>query len=62
LGINQFTFTPESDFRNLVIEGVDTQIDLFMGIGVDLELERTYGDMSIRVYDSIQPETKDILR
>jgi hypothetical protein len=38
LGIDQFSFTPESDFRNLVIDGVDPQINLFMGIRVDLEL------------------------
>jgi len=38
LGIDQFSLAPESDFRNLVIEGVNTQINLFMGISVDLEL------------------------
>jgi hypothetical protein len=38
LGIDQLSLTPESDFANIVIEGVNPQIKLFMGIGVDLEL------------------------
>jgi hypothetical protein len=38
LGIDQFSLAPEPDFRNLVIEGVNTEINLFMGISVDLEL------------------------
>jgi hypothetical protein len=61
LGIDQFSLTPESDFRDFVIEGVDPEVNLFMGIGVDLELERVYGDMSIGVYNPIHPETEDIL-
>jgi hypothetical protein len=60
LGIDQLSLTPESDFRNLVIEGVDSEINLFLRVSVDLELERGYGDMSIGVYDSIHPETEDI--
>ena len=39
-GIDQFPVTPESDLRDFIIEGVDPQINLFVGIGVDLELER----------------------
>ena len=38
LGIDQFPFTPESDFRDFVIEGVDPEINLLVRIGVDLEL------------------------
>jgi hypothetical protein len=61
LGIDQNPLAPESDFRDFVIEGVDPEVNLFMGIGVDLELERVYGDMSIGVYNPIHPETEDIL-
>jgi hypothetical protein len=32
-----------------------------MRVSVDLELERVDGDMSIGVYDSVHPETEDIL-
>jgi hypothetical protein len=38
LYIDQFPLTPESDFRDFIIEGVDSKINLFMGIGMDLEL------------------------
>jgi len=38
LGIDQVSLTPESDFGYFVIEGVNTQMNLFMGIGVDFEL------------------------
>jgi hypothetical protein len=38
LCIDQFALTPESDFRDFIIEGVDSKINLFMGIGMDLEL------------------------
>jgi hypothetical protein len=61
LDIDEFSLTPESDFKDFIIEGVDPQMNLFMGISVDLELERAYGDMSVGVYHSIHPETKDIL-
>ena len=61
LGIDQFSLAPEPDFRNLVIEGVNTQINLFMGVSVNLELQRANGDLSIRIYGSVQSETEDIL-
>jgi hypothetical protein len=38
LDIDQLPLAPESDFRDFIIEGVNAQIDLFMGISVDLEL------------------------
>ena len=38
LGIDQFPVTPESDLRDFIIEGVDPEVNLFMGISVDLEL------------------------
>jgi len=60
LSVDQLSITPESDFGDFVIEGVDTEINLFMGISVDLELERVYGDLSIRVYGSIHSEAEDI--
>ncbi len=60
LGIDQLTLAPESDFGYFTIEGVDTEINLFMGIGVNFELQRTYGDLSIRVYGSVHSETEDV--
>jgi len=60
LGIDQLSFTPESDFGYFVIERVDTEINLLMGISVDLEVEGAYGDLSIRVYGSIHSEAEDI--
>jgi len=38
LDIDEFSLAPESDFRDLMIEGVNTQIDLFSWISVDFEL------------------------
>jgi hypothetical protein len=38
LDIDELFLTPESDFKDFIIEGVDPQINLFMGISVDLEL------------------------
>ncbi len=32
LYIGQFSFAPKSDFRNLVVEGIDTKINFFFGI------------------------------
>ena len=60
LGIDQLALTPESDFGDLVIKGIDAKINLLLRISVDLKLERADGDVSIRVHDSIHPETKDI--
>jgi hypothetical protein len=37
LGIDQISLTPESDLRDFIIEGIDPQINLFIGISVDLE-------------------------
>jgi hypothetical protein len=38
LDVDQLSLAPESDFRDLIVEGVNTQIDLFSWIGVDFEL------------------------
>jgi len=38
LDINQLSLGPEADFSNFIIEGVNTKVDLFLGIGVDFEL------------------------
>jgi hypothetical protein len=38
MDIDQITFAPESDFRNFIIEGVNTQVDLFSWVSVDFEL------------------------
>jgi hypothetical protein len=38
MDIDQGTLTPESDFRKFIVEGIDTQVELFSWIGVDLEL------------------------
>ena len=60
MDIDQLTFAPESGFRNFIIEGVNTQVDLFSWVSVDFELERANRDLSIRVYGSIHSETEDI--
>ncbi len=61
MDIDQFPFTPESDFRDLVIEGVNPKIDLFSWISVDFELQRAHRDLPIRINDSIHSEAEDIL-
>jgi len=38
MDIDQLPLAPESDFRNFIIEGVNTQIDLFSWVSVDFEL------------------------
>jgi len=38
MDINQFALAPESNFRDFVIKGVKTEVDLFSWIGVDFEL------------------------
>ena len=60
MGIDQLSLAPESDLRDLVIDGVDPEIDLFGWISVDFELQRIDRNVSIRVYGSIHPEAKDI--
>jgi len=34
LDIDQFIFTPESDFSNVFIQGIDTEVDLLSWSGV----------------------------
>jgi hypothetical protein len=38
LDIDKLAFAPESDFRDSIIEGVNTQVDLFSWVSVDFEL------------------------
>ena len=60
LDIDQFSFAPESDFRDLVIERMNAEVDLFCWISVDFELKRVDRDFSVRVYGSIHSEAEDI--
>jgi len=36
--INQLSFTPETDLIELMVDGVNAEIDLLKGIGVEFEL------------------------
>jgi len=38
MNINQLSLGPESNFGDLVIEGVKTEMDLFSGVRMDFEL------------------------
>ncbi len=61
LGIDEFSFTPESDFRNFNSRGVDPQIDCFAWSGmVDLQLEVVDRDSSVRVNGSVDSKAEDI--
>jgi hypothetical protein len=62
LDIDQLPLAPESDLRDLIIEGVNPEIDLFCWISVEFELQRADRDVPIRVYDSIHSEAEDIFR
>ena len=62
MSINQLPLAPESNFGDLVIEGVQTEIDLFSWVGMDFELQMVNRDPSVRVYGSIHSETEDIFR
>jgi hypothetical protein len=61
LDINQLSLAPESDFGDLVIEGVKTEIDLFSWVRMDFELQIVNRDPSVRVYGSIHSDTEDIV-
>ena len=60
LNIDQFFLAPESNFGDLVIEGIKTEIDLFSWVRMDFELEIVKRDPSVSVYGSIHSETEDI--
>ena len=60
MGIDQLSLAPESDLRDLVIDGVDPEIDLLGWISVDFKLQRIDRNLSIRVNGSIHSEAKDI--
>jgi hypothetical protein len=62
MNIDQLSLAPESNFGDLVIEGVKTEMDLFSWVGMDFELEVVNRDPSVRVYGSIHSETEDIFR
>ncbi len=61
MNINQFSLAPESNFGDLFIEGVKTEIDLFSWVRMDFELQVVNRDPSVGVYGSIHSETEDIL-
>lgn len=57
----EFSFAPESDFRNFDGYRVDLQIDCFAWRGmVDLQLEVVDGDSSIRVDGSVHSKAEGI--
>jgi len=58
--IDQSTLTPASDFGDVVIEGMNTQVDLIARISVDLELEMANRNFSVRIDSSIDSEAEDI--
>ncbi len=60
IDIDQLPLAPESNFGDLVIEGVKTEIDLFSWVRMDFELQVVNRDPSVRVYGSIHSETEDI--
>jgi hypothetical protein len=60
LGVDQITLAPESNFGDLIIEGINAEIDLFLGISVNLKLKRANGDLSIGISGSVQSEAKDV--
>jgi hypothetical protein len=60
MNINQLAFAPESNFGDLVIEGVKTEINMFSWIRMDFELQIVNGDPSVRVYGSIHSDAEDI--
>jgi hypothetical protein len=60
--IDQSTLAPASDFRDIAIEGMNTQVDLIARISVDLELEMANRNFSVRIGSSIRSETEDIFR
>ncbi len=62
INIDQLPLAPESNFGDLVIEGVKTEVDLFSWIRMDFELWIANRDPSVSVYGSIHSETDDIFR
>jgi hypothetical protein len=62
IDIDQSALAPASDFGDLVIEGMNTQVDLIARISVDFELEMANQNVSVRVDRSIHSEAEDIFR
>ena len=60
--IVQPALAPASDFGDIAIEGMNTQVDLIARISVDLELEMAKRNFSVRIGSSIRSETEDIFR
>jgi hypothetical protein len=61
LDIDQFVFTPESDFRNVFVQRVDTQVDLISrSCVVDFKWEVVNRDFSVSVNSSFHSEAEDI--
>jgi len=60
--IGQPALAPASDFRDTVIKGLGTQVDLIGGISVDFELEMVDRNFSVRISRSIHSEREDIFR
>ena len=44
----------------MIIEEVNTHIDLLFGIAMELKLQRANGDLSIGVYGSVKSEAENV--
>ncbi len=53
LDVNQFAGTPESDFREVVIERVNAKVNLLMRVSVDLEEQGAKRDLPISIGRSV---------
>ena len=58
--INQLSLTPETDLIELMVDGVNAQIHLLIGVCVDFELYMVDRDPSVRIYGSVHSEAEDI--
>jgi hypothetical protein len=62
MDIDQSTLAPASDFGDIVITGMNTQVDLIARISMDFELEMANRNFSVRIHRSIHSEAEDIFR
>ena len=60
MDIDQSALAPASDFGDIVIEGMNTQVDLIARVSVDFELEMANRNFSVRVDRFIHSEAEDI--
>ncbi len=60
LDVDQFALAPEAEFRDMIIEEVNAHINLLLGIGMELKLERANGELSVGVCGSVKSEAENI--